>query len=290
MLLSFIIFIAVYYFFPMIPIVDLYVVERVESLKNKVRRVYCVPMKKKLNRPSFPGSSCDIETLMLDLKNDLLVKEGNLLEITLTDKVATRIPKNARDHSLRVLQDSRSSKGIPIIEEYPIVIHNRLFHGPKRVIPTIEDLLKDAEADNINNNVDDDDDDDDDVEDEYFDEEKAMAIANGFLVARSTKEKIEVLNESKESKDSKDGEHKQSAAATEKTKKTAEKLVKEFVHTKEFWLSAGGLLTWISHNSKQLSTLNVQGSKYYTLIRPVPRKLRSKTTDDSSIDVMSTEE
>lgn len=287
----------------MIPIVDLYVVERVESLKNKVRRVYCVPLKKKLNRPEFPGSSCDIETLMLDLKNDMLVKEGNLLEITLTDKVATRIPKNARDHSLRVLQDSRSSKGIPVIEEYPVAIHSRLFHGPKRAMPTIEDALKDteeeaaanaayADAEGVSVNCIDA---EDDGEDEFFDEEKAMAIANGFLVARLTKEKLEALNALKEVKasESKDEkldekvieERKQDAAAN--AKKAAEQLVKAFVRTKEFWLSAGGLLTWISHNSKQLSALNVQGNKYYTLIRPVPRKLRNKPNVNSACVPMS---
>lgn len=293
----------------MIPIVDLYVVERVESLKNKVRRVYCVPLKKKLNRPDFPGSSCDIETLMLDLKNDMLVKEGNLLEITLTDKVATRIPKNARDHSLRVLQDSRSSKGIPVIEEYPVVIHSHLFYGPKRVAPTIEDALKDTEEQAAANaayaeaEAEVDIDAEDDGEDEFFDEEKAMAIANGFLVARLTKEKLEA-QKAKKAKDAKDEkldekgieERKQNdknvakkTAAAADAIKAAEQLVKEFVHTKEFWLSAGGLLTWISHNSKQLSALNVQGSKYYTLIRPVPRKLRSKPTDDAASPMLISE-
>lgn len=251
---------------------DLYKVDRVEYLKDHVRRAYCVPVRG--TNPRW-----QVETIMVDLKNDFLVKPGNLLEITLTDTVATRIPRNARDYSLRVLQEFKSSKGIPIAEDYHVMMHCHLFIGPRRESVTIEDALeliaqshpksnlsnssnssKSSDCKEEKNVIDD---------DEYFDEEKVMKIANGLIDEQQQQQQQSPASSSTSS----------SASMSEEEKKLkAEELLKTFVPTRELWMSAGGLLTWISHNSKELDAITVQGKKYYTLIRSVPRKLRTSNT------------
>jgi hypothetical protein len=38
-----------------------------------------------------------------------------------------------------------------------------------------------------------------------------------------------------------------------------------------FWLSAGGLLVWVSHKSKDIDRINIEGNIFYVLIKKEPK-------------------